>query len=224
MVQRASFTNELWDSITDVYQAILRHPFVVGLIDGTLSESVFRSYVIQDSLYLRDFARSLAVAAARSPRDSWCELFAGHARDALVVERQLHDGFFRDWGLTEQDLLSTMPSPANLAYTSYLLRVAYGHTFEELIGALLPCYWIYWEVGKELEARGSRSRLFQRWIDTYASEEFGQSVRQVLDIANLAIADLPESRRGAVRAHFVTTSRYEWIFWDAAFRQETWPI
>ncbi len=218
------FTAELWESIAPIYRAILDHPFIRGLTDGSLAEESFRFYVIQDALYLKDFARSLALAAAKSPQDPWCEMFADHAKTALVVERALHESFFKDWGLSPEQVERTPMAPTNLAYTSYLLRVAYAAPFEELLGALLPCYWIYWEVGKALEEKGSPNPLYQRWINTYASEEYASVVRQVLDVTEQAVADLPEGRRTPVRHHFVTTSRYEWMFWDAAYRLETWPV
>lgn len=218
------FTSDLWESIDGVYSAILAHPFLQGLTDGTLPEAQFRFYVIQDALYLRDFARCLAIAAAKSPEDAWCELFAEHAKTALVVERALHEGFFRDWDLTAEQVSQTPLAPTNLAYTSYLLRVAYGSPFEELLGAVLACYWIYWEVGKALESRGSPNPLYQRWIATYASEEFGSAVRQVLDVTDQCTADLPAARRAPIARHFLITSRYEWMFWDAAWRQESWPV
>ncbi len=218
------FTQELWRSIDPIYQAILVHPFLVGLTDGTLPEEAFRFYVVQDALYLQDYARCLALAAAKAPRDSWCELFADHAKVALVVERALHESFFAAWGLSPDEIARTPYAPTNLAYTSYLLRVAYERPFEEVIGALLPCYWIYWEVGKHLERSGSPNPLYQKWIDTYASEEYATVVQAVLDVADQVVTDLPESRRQPIRTHFVTTARYEWMFWDAAWRLERWPV
>ena len=218
------FTEELWRSIEPIFSAILAHPFVKGLTDGSLPEEAFRFYVVQDALYLQDYARCLALAAAKAPRAAWCELFAEHAKVALVVERSLHESFFQEWGLSEEQVASTPYAPANLAYTSYLLRIAYERPFEELLGAVLPCYWIYWEVGKHLERLGSPNPLYQRWIDTYASEEYAQVVRAVLAVTDEAVADLPESRRAPIRQHFVTTSRYEWLFWDSAWRLETWPV
>jgi len=220
----ARFTAELWQSITPIYRAILDHPFIRGLTEGSLWEEAFKFYVIQDALYLKDFARSLAVAAAKSPRDPWCEMFAEHAKTALVVERALHESFFKDWGLSPEQVEQTPMAPTNLAYTSYLLRVAYTSPFEELLGAVLPCYWIYWEVGKALEERGSPNPLYQRWINTYASEEYAGVVRQVLDATEQAVADLPEGLKEPIRRHFVTTSLYEWMFWDAAYRLESWPV
>jgi thiaminase/transcriptional activator TenA len=219
-----TFTDELWQSITPIYAAILRHPFLRGLTDGSLARDAFQSYVIQDAHYLRDFARALSIAAARAPREDWIIMLNEHSAGALRVERSLHETFFREFGLSEKDVAAVPYAPTNLAYTSYLLAVAYGAPFHEGLAALLPCYWIYWEVGKELERAGSRDPLFGRWIATYASEEFGSVVRAVLEATNQTAAGLTEEQQAAMRRHFVTTSRYEWMFWDMGYRAEQWPV
>ena len=219
-----TFTGELWASITPIYATILRHPFLRGLTDGSLSREAFQFYVIQDAHYLRDFARALSIAAARAPREDWIITLNEHAAGALRVERSLHETFFRDFGLNEKDVAATPLAPTNLAYTSYLLAVAYGAPFHEGLAALLPCYWIYWEVGKELERAGSRDPLFARWIATYASEEFGSVVRAVLEMTDTLAPGLTDDQRATMRRHFVTTSRYEWMFWDMGQQMETWPV
>ena len=219
-----SFTADCWRAITPIYDAILQHPFLRGLTDGSLAHDAFRFYVVQDAHYLRDFARALSITAAKAPRDEWIITLNEHAAGALRVERSLHETFFRDFGLSEKDVAGTPLAPTNLAYTSYLLAVAYGTPFHEALAALLPCYWIYWEVGKELERAGSRDPLFSRWIGTYASEEFGSVVRAVLEMADTTAARLGDDERAAMRAHFVTTSRYEWMFWDMGGRKEGWPV
>ena len=218
-----AFTGELWKSIEPIYAAILRHPFLRGLTDGSLPRESFKFYAVQDALYLREFARALSLAAARAPQDDWLIMFNEHAAGALKVERSLHESFFQEFGLTSQGVASTPLAPTNLAYTSYLLAVAYGSPFHEAIAALLPCYWIYWEVGKELERVGSADPLYKRWIGTYASEEFGSVVRAVLGAADQVAAGLTPPGREAMRRHFITTSRYEWMFWDMGLRREAWP-
>jgi thiaminase (transcriptional activator TenA) len=218
------FTTELWASIAPIYAAILKHPFLRGLTDGSLSQEAFRAYVIQDAHYLREFARALSLAAARAPREEWIITLNDHAAGAFRVERSLHETFFREFGLGETDVAAVPLAPTNLAYTSYLLAVAYGGPFHEALAALLPCYWIYWEVGKELERAGSRDPLFARWIATYASEEFGTVVRAVLEMTDVLAPRLTLEDRDAMRRHFVTTSRYEWMFWDMGYRREVWPV
>jgi thiaminase/transcriptional activator TenA len=218
------FTAELWKSIETTYAAILRHPFLTGLTDGSLARQSFQFYAVQDALYLREFARALSIAAARAPREDWIIMFNEHAAGALKVERALHESFFKEFGLSHKEVASTPLAPTNLAYTSYLLAVAYAAPFHEVIAALLPCYWIYWEVGKELERDGSNDPLYARWIGTYASEEFGSLVRAVIDATDETAARLHEAERDAMRRHFLVTSRYEWMFWEMGYRREAWPI
>jgi len=219
-----AFTQELWRSIEPIYGRILVHPFIKGLTDGSLDRECFKFYVVQDALYLREFARTLAIAAAKAPREDWIIMFNEHAAGALKVERALHESFFKDFGLAPEQLAATPMAPTNLAYTSYLLAVSYGGSFVELLGAVMPCYWIYWEVGKELERKGSPDELYRRWIATYASQEFGALVEAVLAIADELAPRASEQERAAMRRHFVTTSRYEWMFWEMGWRREAWPV
>jgi thiaminase/transcriptional activator TenA len=219
-----AFSDELWKSIDGIYAAILRHPFVMGLTDGSLPRDRFQFYAVQDALYLREFARGLSLAAARAPQDDWIIMFNEHAAGALRVERALHESFFAEFGLTPAQVWATPLAPTNLAYTSYLLAAAYGAPFHEAMAALLPCYWIYWEVGRALERAGSPDALYLRWIGTYASEEFGSLVRAVIDATDATAAGLTPAQRDAMRRHFVTTSRYEWMFWEMGYRREAWPV
>jgi thiaminase/transcriptional activator TenA len=115
-------------------------------------------------------------------------------------------------------------APTCQAYTSYLLSVAYARPFHEVLAVVLPCYWIYWEVGKALIEKGSPDVMYQKWIDTYASDIFAESVEAVMDITNEAAMSLPESDRAQMLHHFITTSRYEWMFWDMGYRKEQWPV
>jgi thiaminase/transcriptional activator TenA len=218
------FTAELWHSIEETYVAILCHPFLTGLTDGSLPRQSFQFYAVQDALYLREFARALSIAAARAPREDWIIMFNEHAAGALKVERMLHESFFKAFGLSPAEIASTSLAPTNLAYTSYLLAVAYAAPFHEVIAALLPCYWIYWEVGKELERGGSPDPLYARWIGTYASEEFGGLVRAVIEATDATAARLQEVERDAMRRQFLVTSRYEWMFWEMGYRRESWPL
>ena len=217
-------TDELWGSIDTIYGEILAHPFIRGLTDGSLDRDAFRFYVVQDALYLVEYARALSVAAARAPDADGILLFARNAAGAIEVERGLHEEFFRDFGLTEEEVRATPPAPTNLAYTSYLLAVVTGGSFAEGLGALLPCFWIYREVGRTLLERGSPEPLFQRWIDTYGGEEYGGIVEDVLRLSDGVAAELGEAGRRRMGEHFVQTSRYEWMFWDMGYRRETWPV
>jgi len=220
----SSFTAELWRGSADIYAAILAHPFLTGLTDGTLPADAFGYYVVQDALYLRDYAQALAAVGSRAPDGPAIEMFSRHAADIIAVERSLHDTLLAELGIDPAEIGRAEPAPATLAYTSYLLATVRGGTYAEGVGVVLPCYWIYWEVGKELLRRGSPDPRYRAWIGTYGGEEFGGVVRSVLSVADALGPGLAPAERAAVHRHFRATSRYEWMFWDMGWRKEAWPV
>ncbi|SRR5579875_441036 len=217
-------TSQLWEDIADIYGAILDHPFLAGLADGSLPRDAFAFYVVQDALYLRHYARALAAVAGRAPDPAATQMFARHAADAIAVERELHDSLLAGLGIDPAVAAAAEMAPTTLAYTSYLLAAVHGGSYAEGVGAVLPCYWIYWEAGKELLRRGSPDPSYQKWISTYGGEVFGDVVRDVLAVTDKLGDTLAPDERSRVRRHFRVTSRYEWMFWDMGYRKETWPI
>ena len=224
MADVQSWTRELWAAIAPIHDAILAHPFLTGLADGSLPEQSFAYYVAQDAHYLRDYARALAVVGAKAATHRQAGLFAAHAAQTVEVELSLHATLLPQLGLDPARLDAVPVSPTTTAYTSYLLAATYGGSFAEGIAAVLPCYWIYQRVGEALVAQGSPDARYQAWIDTYGGEEFGTVVADVLAVADEVALDLGAAERARALQHFVTTARYEWMFWDAAWRREEWPV
>jgi thiaminase/transcriptional activator TenA len=218
-----SFSSQLWQSITGIYDAILAHPFLTGLTDGTLPHQAFSFYVVQDALYLRSYADALSAVSDRGPDQAAHDMFARHAAGAIAVEQTLHGALLHDLGLGPATIAGTEPAPTTLAYTSFLLA-ATGGCYAGGVSAVLPCYWIYWEVGKELLRRGSPDPRYQRWIDTYGGDEFGAVVQEVLAATDRLGPGLSPPERDQAHRHFRTSSRYEWMFWDMGYRQERWPV
>jgi thiaminase/transcriptional activator TenA len=219
-----TWTASLWDAIDPTYGAILQHPFLAGLADGTLPEESFAYYLAQDAHYLRDYARALAVVGAKAPTHQIAGMFGRHAAETVEVELALHATLLPELGINPDELHTVAVSPTTTAYTSYLLAAAYGGSFCEALAAVLPCYWIYQRVGGELLRKGSPQPRYQRWIETYGGDAFAATVEDVLAVANETGHTLGSDERRRSRGHFVATARYEWMFWDAAWRLESWPI
>jgi len=137
------FTDELWRSIAPTYDAILAHPFVTGLTDGTLHPDAFAFYLCQDALYLGRYAQALAALGGRAPEAAEVAMFARHAAGAIEVERHLHESLLPQLGIHPAALAATEMAPVTLAYTSYLLATVHGGSYAEGVAAVLPCYWIY---------------------------------------------------------------------------------
>jgi thiaminase/transcriptional activator TenA len=214
----------MWGAMEPIFARILAHPFVAGLTDGSLPREAFRHYVVQDALYLVDYARALALVGAKGPDEGVISMFASHAHGALEVERSLHAGLLGDLGVAPDAFRDASATPTTLAYTSYLLASCHQGSFAEGLAAVLPCYWIYAEVGAALLARSSPDPLYARWIGTYGGEEFGRIVADVLALVDRIGDAASVGEQAAMREHVVTTSRYEWMFWDASWRLEKWPV
>jgi thiaminase/transcriptional activator TenA len=214
----------LWDAMESVFAQILVHPFLAGLTDGTLPREAFTHYVVQDALYLLDYARALALVAAKAPDADAIATFAGDARGAIEVERALHAGLLEQMGIGVDQVRTAPVLPTTLAYTSYLLRACHQGSFPEALAAVLPCYWIYGEVGAALLERSSPDPLYARWIATYGGEEFGRIVADVLALVDRVGEGASAAEQAVMREHVVTTARYEWMFWDAGWRREAWPV
>jgi thiaminase (transcriptional activator TenA) len=223
MTPASPFTDSLWDDARPVYAAIQRHPFITGITAGTFPRDRFAFYITQDALYLRDFARTLMALGATAPEEATA-LFGRHATEALKVEQQLHKGVVRDLGMHTEQVHRAQCSPTCMAYTSFLLATALGQPFHEGLAVILPCYWIYQKVGRELIEQGSPDPIYQRWIGTYGGEPFDAVVREVLDLANGLAPTLTEAQREAMRGRFLTACRYEWMFFEMANRLERWPV
>jgi len=219
-----SFSDELWNGITGTFDAILAHPFLAGMTDGSLAAGAFTFYVVQDALFLRRYAQALAEVATRAPDAAQTEMFARHAAGIVAVEMSLHDTLLAELDVDPAAVDATEEAPTTLAYCSYLLAATRGGTYAEGVGTVLPCYWIYAEVGKYLLERGSPKPRYQKWIDTYGGEDFDAEVRDVIAVADALGPSLTAAERERAHRHFRATSRYEWMFWDMAYRQETWPV
>lgn len=209
------FSDRLWTSIAEIYAETLRHPFLTGLTDGTLPKNRFEFYLQQDSLYLVAFAEALGVLASKAPRIDWMTTLNQHAIDCVKTERQLHESILR--GSSARSM-----APMNYAYSNHFLATVHRKPFAEGLCALLPCYWIYWEVGRELRKKGSKNPDYAKWIAQYSSEDYGKTVRLVLYMIDEESKRLDEERKQACVDLFVTSSRYEYLFWDMAWRMETW--
>ncbi|WP_313438453.1 thiaminase II [Novosphingobium sp.] len=219
-----SFCETIWAELAPLRRAILSHPFLDELAEGTLPPESFRHYIVQDSLYLAEYARVLAIAAARAPSAAGRLEFSDGAKVAVQVEEALHQAFFAQFGVTPGMAEQSEATPACLGYTGYLASLAATRSYEELIAGILPCFWVYWEVGCDIKPRAASPNPYAAWIETYAAPSFGEATQRVRALVDQAAADATPAIRTAMATAFRNATRYEWMFWDSAYRRETWPI
>ena len=219
-----SFSETAWQRIAQLRQAIHDLPFNTELADGSLSRDRFQGYVIQDALYLGQYSRVLAMAGVKGPDGATLHAFASSALEAVAVEQALHERYLREFGIDPARLAQAEPSPDCLGYTSFLLATAYHDPWEVLLAALLPCFWVYWDVGSAIAKRVAAANPYRAWIDTYADEGFGNAVRTVIGMTDRAASAAAPATVDRMMAAFIRSTQYEWLFWDSAYQQRGWPI
>ena len=204
-----------------VRQAILAHPFVKGVGDGTLPVEKFKYFVTQDYVYLIDYSRALALASARAPRLADMSWFAGLLDETLNVEMALHRSYCQEFGISAQELEASEASPTTLAYTSFLLKTAHQGSFGELVASLLPCLWGYWEIGDHLLQQGmpQNAPLYAKWIEMYTSEEFTALAHHIRNMAGRIGDEAGTAELAAMGQAYITSVRLECQFWDMAYGQ-----
>ncbi len=223
MTTQLSGTKAIWDRIDPIYRRVLDHPFLTGVRDGTLDHAAFGRYIVQDTLYLREYARSLALCAARGADSAAVEMFCVHSSSAIAAERLMHASLMTQMGIDPASVDAAPLSPTCLAYTSFNKQACALGERHEAIASVLPCYWIYREVGHTLMAAGSPDPAYQAWIDTYADPAFNEAVEGALEACDAVAADLGPAATEAMIASAEIAARYEWMFWDSAYRDERWP-
>ncbi len=217
------FSTDAWQRNATLYESIRTLPFNEELAAGTLGEDRFRHYIVQDAHYLVAFGRALAVAAGKADGPEEVVQLAEAARAVVVEERALHTEFFTRFGIAPQDFEATPLTPVCHHYNSFLIATALAEPYPVALAAILPCFWVYAEVGKDIHARAASPNPYQAWIDTYASEEFDEAVQGVIETTDRAAAKAGAATHAAMHGAFTDAMRLEWMFWDSAYRLAEWP-
>lgn len=206
------WTAALWAAGGETWRQILDLPFVRALGDGTLDEDLFAFYLDQDALYLRDYSRALATLSARADTAEAQVHWAAGAHEAIAAESQLHEGW-----LANRARLGG-PSPITMGYTNFLRASAAGDDYVVGAAAILPCYWLYEEVGAVLSSQNHADHPYAEWLSMYGGEEFAAEVeRSLAEVERAFEAASPAQRVRAARA-YLSACVYEREFFDQAHR------
>jgi len=220
-----SFSEQAWQTVGDWFTAITAHPFLTGLADGTLPEPVFARYLLDDAHYLKGYSAALAALSSRATDPDGRLLLARSAAGSVEGERQLHRGYLIPRGIDPDAPDAAEPSPTCVGYVESLRAAAALDSFAVGLAAVLPCFRVYAEVGAWIVAqrKPTADHPYRGWIDTYADPDFAEVVRSAEDYADRLAAAAGRPERAAMLAAYTRSTRFEWMFWDAAWRGERWP-
>ncbi|MBR2188520.1 MAG: thiaminase II [Eubacterium sp.] len=210
-------TERLLQAAAELWEEYYRHPFVQGIQDGTLDRGKFRHYIIQDYLYLKDYARMFALGAAKAPDIETMQMFANYCKSILDNEMSVHDGYMGIFKITEEELAHTRVSLENAAYTAYMLRVAYEEDAAAICAAILACAVSYEVLAKRMVQERPAcldDPFYGTWIAEYASEEYAAENQILTAFTDRLTAGYDEARYRHLEEIFVNCSRFERMFWD----------
>ena len=207
-------TKEIWESYNE-------HPFVKGIEDGTLDKEKFRYYIIQDFLYLEDYAKSFAIGIAKARSIETTQIFSGYINLLTGSEMNIHHGYMGKFGVSQEEVDNTPRALDNLSYTSYMLRVAYEEGEAEILTAILSCAYSYELIAKKMVKNNPdcvNHDFYGEWISGYAGEEYASGNVVLIDALNKLTENYTEQQLKHLTDIFVACSRYEYLFWDFSWK------
>lgn len=215
-----STTERLLKATEDIWAKYNEHPFVQGIQNGTLDKEKFRYYIIQDYLYLEDYAKAFAIGIAKAKSLETTRLFSSYISTLTGGEMDIHRGYMGKFAVSQAELSKTPRALDNLSYTSYMLRVAYEEGETEILTAILSCAYSYEIIAKNIVKNNPDSLkhpFYGEWVGGYASDEYAEENRVLLDALNRLTKNYSEKQLSHLVDIFVACSRYELSFWEMSW-------
>ena len=213
-------TQRLLDASEEIWESYHVHPFVRGIADGTLAQEKFQHYMVQDYLYLIQYAKVFTLGVAKSKDMEAMLLFAGYISQILDKEMEIHRGYMQRLGISLEEAEKAATSLDNLSYTSYMLQVAYEEGPGEIAATILSCALSYEAIAKQMAQTHPACvdhPFYGEWVRGYAGFEFAQANQKLINLIERLTADYSEKQMQRLEEIFIACSRYESGFWDMAW-------
>lgn len=209
------FSQTAWKAVEPVLERIKAHPFLCQLADGTLSRERFTTYILQDSIYLHTYAEEASILADMLPEGELKEIFRKDAAESIQAEKDMHamlgiraDGEIR-------------PMHATSGYLAHTRGIIDSGDLAMSLAAMLPCQWVYDHIGRYILSIEKTPNPYHEWIGCYTTETMQRSTLLAVRLTDdLALTQSPERREKMLDA-FVESTRWEYEFWDQAYRAHT---
>jgi thiaminase/transcriptional activator TenA len=217
-----SFSRGLKTKAGKIWEDGYSHPFVQELGNGILDKETFKFYLLQDYLYLLQYAKVFAAAAIKSDTE---ELMAGFTKSQYFIlagEMNLHRGYMAGFGITESEMRTAKPSLHNRSYTANMLSYGLTGGLAEVLAAVFPCAWTYADYGKRLKAQYAdklEGNYYRSWIETYAGDDFSESFEWFYDALDILVQNMTDGRRVSIADIFISSVEFEYLFWDMAYNR-----
>ncbi len=213
MLAKGPFTTKLWEAVSPIYKEILQLPFITELCNGSLNKKSFAHYVSQDILYLYDDARAFLILADKAENDSDKLFFKKLADEGFEIEHAMHQEFLEHFNIKKAETKSL----AIQLYTDFLISQVQNTSFAISAATLLPCYWLYNEVGNYIIEKSTADNPYKKWIDTYEGDDYMNYTSKFISIVETASQKASEDEKKQMLESFILSAKYEYEFWKESY-------
>lgn len=217
-----TFTDELRELTKDSWEQSLNHPFVQGIVRGDLPLETFKYYILQDIYYLKHYGKVHALAAAQADDFAVTAMLADKAKMTAQAELTVHQEHASILHISQEEMDTFKAAPTAYAYTSHLYRAAQTGNLAHTVASMLPCYWLYADIGIKNKDATPSEEIYQNWIATYASDWFQDSTNEMIDLLNDLAEHMNDYEKEKVKEQFILAKEYELMFWEMSYTHETW--
>lgn len=217
------FTDYLFEESKEIFDAYLEHPFLKELGEGTLDKNKFKEYLIQDYLYLKDYAKVFCQGVIESNSMEEMKFFYSSIKGTMEDETAVHIKYLEGFGVSTKDAENKETKLTNKSYTSYMLGQALTGDIYDIIAAVLPCTWSYYYIGKKLLEKYQddlEDNFYKSWIEMYSCREYEEFTNEWINFTNYKCNNLSKDKKEYLKNIFITSSIYEMKFWDMAYEEE----
>ncbi|UOR46518.1 thiaminase II [Helicobacter pylori] len=211
----------LYQNTQSIWGDCISHPFVQGIGHGTLERDKFRFYIIQDYLFLLEYAKVFALGVVKAYDEAVMREFSNAIQDILNNEMSIHNHYIRELQITQTELQNAHPTLANKSYTSYMLAEGIKGSIKEVTAAVLACGWSYLVIAQNLSQipNALEHAFYGHWIKGYSSKEFQACVSWNINLLDSLTHASSKQEIEKLKDIFITTSKYEYMFWDMAYQK-----
>jgi len=218
-----SFSRSLKQKAIKVWEDGYNHPFVQELGAGTLSKDKFKFYLLQDYLYLLEYAKVFAMALTKADDEKMLSNLSAITKATLVDEMKLHHLYMKEFGISDEEVQNVRASLFNRTYTANMLATALKGDLAQTLATVFPCAWTYCDYGKRLKEQYKdtlENNFYKSWIETYSGAEFEESFGWFYDALDELVANKSEAEKKVVEDIFISSVEFEYMFWDMAYNKQ----
>ena len=213
------FSEVLFSEVKKIWDGYLEHPFVKGIGEGTLDKEKFKNYLIQDYLYLKDYAKVFAMGLVKAETMKEMKFYHESIKGVLDDETAVHVNYLKDFGLSTEEVEAYKSELTTESYTNYMLGIALKGDSKDIAMTIMPCTWSYYYIGKHLYEtykENLKDNFYAPWIEGYASNEFRECAQEWIDYIDDICKDISEVKKEKLKDIFIKSSLYEMEFWNMA--------